>query len=215
MRAPNPTSRNCSGVFEGITTGAPIAVLVRNSDQRPADYDALRELYRPSHADYTYQRKFGIRDHRGGGRASARETLARVIAGAIARMILSEWTSIAVSAAVVELGGIESSNHDRFDSDRVYASAVRCDVPDDAERMIALLEQMRENGDSVGGIVGVHVEGMPAGLGEPIYDKLSARLAAAMISINGATGFEIGRVSPRPMRAVRRTTISSIAPVND
>jgi chorismate synthase len=181
-----------SGVFEGLTTGAPIAVLVRNTDQRSKDYAALKDLYRPSHADYTYSAKYGVRDHRGGGRSSARETLARVIGGAVARMMLAGQLSLTVRAAVVAIGPIASRPAAAMDPDAVYASPVRCDDPDAAPRMVAHLEDLRAAGDSTGGIVGVAVDGLPAGLGEPIYDKLSARLASAMMSINGATGVEIG-----------------------
>ena len=182
-----------SGVFEGLTTGAPIAVLVRNTDQRSKDYSDLRELYRPSHADYTYTRKYGVRDHRGGGRSSARETLARVIGGSVARMLLAAEGEIRVTAAVTTLGPIASSRPvDAMSSERVYASPVRCDDPAVEEEMARYLERLRADGDSTGGIVSVGVQGVPAGLGEPIYDKLNARLASAMMSINGAMGFEVG-----------------------
>jgi chorismate synthase len=182
-----------SGVFEGITTGAPIAVLVRNTDQRSKDYSALKDLYRPSHADYTYSAKYGVRDHRGGGRSSARETLARVIGGAVARMLLASESEMAVRAAVTTMGPIVSTRElAAMSAEGIYASAVRCDDPDVEGRMAGYLEELRAGGDSTGGIVSVHVDGMPAGLGEPIYDKLNARLAGAMMSINGATGFEMG-----------------------
>ncbi len=183
-----------SGVFEGMTTGAPIAVFVRNTDQRSKDYDQLRDLYRPSHADFTYAAKYGIRDHRGGGRASARETLARVVGGAIARMMLEQSTDITVTAAVTRLGSIDAQRPiERMRPDRVYASAVRCDDESVEARMADLIETLRGEGDSMGGVVSVCVAGVPAGLGEPIYDKLNARLAGAMMSINGALGFEVGR----------------------
>ena len=187
-----------SGVFQGRTTGAPIAVLVRNTDQRSNDYSALADLYRPSHADYTYATKYGVRDYRGGGRASARETLARVIGGAVARMMLAAepvlaTAPLAVQAAVVRMGPIVAGRPlAEMTEEAVYASPVRCDDPDAAARMVEYLDGLRALGDSTGGVVGVRVAGLPAGLGEPIYDKLSARLASAMISINGAQGFEIG-----------------------
>lgn len=182
-----------SGVFEGVTTGAPIAVLVRNTDQRSGDYSELRDLFRPSHADYTYTAKYGVRDHRGGGRASARETLARVIGGAVARMMFAEVAPLDLRAAVVRLGPIVAERGlEEMTSDAVYASPVRCDDPVAAPRMAAYLEELRAAGDSAGGVVAVRVAGAPAGLGEPIYDKLNARLAGAMISINGALGFEMG-----------------------
>jgi len=181
-----------SGVFEGITTGAPIAVLVRNTDQRSKDYSELKDLFRPSHADYTYTAKYGLRDHRGGGRSSARETLARVIGGAVARMLLATGTEISIRAAVTKLGPVESRALAKMNADAIYESPVRCDDPDAARRMTAYLEGLRLEGDSTGGIVSVVVDGVPAGLGEPVYDKLNARLAAAMMSINGAMGFEVG-----------------------
>ena len=182
-----------SGVFEGVTTGAPIAIVVANTDQRSGDYDALRDLFRPSHADYTYSAKYGTRDHRGGGRSSARETLARVIGGAVARMILAHVSSIDVVAAVTRLGDIVSDvEPEVMSSERVYASPVRCDDPTAERLMIERLEKLREEGDSIGGVVSVGVSGMPVGLGEPIYGKLNATLAAAMMSINGALGFEMG-----------------------
>jgi chorismate synthase len=184
-----------SGVFEGLTTGAPIAVLVRNTDQRSSDYSSLRELYRPSHADYTYTAKYGVRDHRGGGRASARETLARVIGGAVARMLLATELDLdlVLRTAVTRLGPVDARRPiGEMDPARVYASPLRCDDPESEQEMAAYLEELRAAGDSTGGVVSGSIEGLPPGLGEPIYDKLSARLAGAMISINGATGFEFG-----------------------
>ncbi len=182
-----------SGVFEGMTTGAPIAVLVRNTDQRSKDYAELKDLYRPSHADFTYTQKYGVRDHRGGGRSSARETLARVIGGAVARMLLAHESSIGVTAAVTVLGSIASRRAiGEMSDDVIYRSPVRCDDPEVEGRMATYLEELRAVGDSAGGIVAVSVDGVPAGLGEPIYDKLNARLAGAMMSINGAMGFEVG-----------------------
>lgn len=182
-----------SGVFESLTTGAPIAVLVRNRDQRSKDYSDLKELYRPSHADYTYAAKYGVRDHRGGGRASARETLARVIGGAVARMFLSTETDIAVRVAVTKMGPVQTSRSlGDMDAERIYASPVRCDDPTIESRMAEYLERLRAEGDSTGGIVSVRVENVPPGIGEPIYGKLNGTLAAAMMSINGATGFEVG-----------------------
>lgn len=181
-----------SGLFEGMTTGSPIAVLVRNTDQRSRDYSPLADLYRPSHADFTYAEKYGVRDHRGGGRASARETLARVIGGAVARMLLQGQMPLTVRVAVTTLGGVIAQRDiAQMIPDRIYDSPVRCD-DDAAQTMIALLEELRAVGDSTGGIISVQVDGLPAGLGEPIYDKLNARLAAAMMSINGAMGFEMG-----------------------
>lgn len=182
-----------SGVFEGYTTGAPITVLVRNQDQRSKDYSDLKSLYRPSHADYTYTLKYGLRDHRGGGRSSARETLARVIGGAIARMLLAVEMEITVKTAVTRMGSIISSRSlQEMEPERIYASSVRCDDPTVEGQMGEYLERLRAEGDSTGGIVSVRVENVPAGIGEPIYGKLNGTLAAAMMSINGATGFEVG-----------------------
>ncbi|MCB0712288.1 MAG: chorismate synthase [Ignavibacteriae bacterium] len=182
-----------SGVFEGLTLGSPIAVIVRNHDQRSKDYNRLKDLYRPSHADYTYQQKYGVRDHRGGGRSSARETLARVIGGSVAQMVLAEKTSIRVKGAVTTLGTIQTERPlTEMQVDNIYASPVRCDDPDVEGKMAEYLEQLRAEGDSTGGIVSIQVDGVEAGLGEPIYRKLNSILAAAMMSINGATGFEMG-----------------------
>jgi chorismate synthase len=183
-----------SGIFEGVTTGAPITIIVRNSDARSGDYDALRNLYRPSHADYTYQLKYGVRDHRGGGRSSARETLARVAGGAVARMLLATVMPLEIRAAVTTLGEIVSTRSvGEMSSDAIYASPLRCDDPATEPRMMSYLEELRAAGDSTGGIISVAITGIAAGIGEPIYDKLNARLAGAMMSINGAMGFEIGR----------------------
>lgn len=182
-----------SGLFEGITTGSPIAVLVRNTDQRSHDYSPLADLYRPSHADFTYAEKYGVRDYRGGGRASARETLARVIGGAVARMLLQTQITLTVRAAVTTLGNVVAQRDvGQMVPDEIYRSPVRCDDAEAAQAMVALIEELRTAGDSIGGVISVQVDGLPAGLGEPIYDKLNARLAAAMMSINGAMGFEIG-----------------------
>jgi chorismate synthase len=182
-----------SGIFEGVTTGAPIAVIVRNTDQRSRDYDELKDLYRPSHADFTYAAKYGVRDHRGGGRASARETLARVVGGAVARMLLAAETKIELKAAVTTLGPITTQRTlAEMSVERIYQSAVRCDDSEVEQEMAAYLEELRGVGDSTGGVVSVLIDNVPAGLGEPMYDKLNARLAAAMLSINGAMGFEVG-----------------------
>jgi chorismate synthase len=182
-----------SGVYDGLTTGAPLTVIVRNTDQRSNDYSELKDLYRPSHADYTYSAKYRVRDHRGGGRASARETLARVIGGAVARMLLASESEITIRAAVTTLGFISSSRSiEQMTSERIHASPVRCDDPDVEAQMVEYLEKLRADGDSTGGIISAQIDDIPPGLGEPIYDKLNARLAGAMMSINGAMGFEVG-----------------------
>jgi len=183
-----------SGVFEGRTTGAPIAVLVRNSDQRSSDYEPLRDLFRPSHADFTYAAKYGVRDHRGGGRSSARETLARVAGGAVARMLLSALhPELNVVASVARMGPMIAREPAEGDTgDDVYNSPVRCVDGEAGAQMGAYVEELRARGDSTGGIVAVRVGGVPTGLGEPIYGKANARFAEAMLSINGAMGFEMG-----------------------
>lgn len=182
-----------SGVFDGVTTGAPIAVIVENRDQRSSDYDALRSVYRPSHADYTYDVKYGVRDHRGGGRASARETLARVIGGAVARMLLGSEFDLSLRVAVTQIGPIVSTRPvELMNPDDIYKSPVRCDDPKAERLMSSHIEFLRSRGDTSGGVVSACVTGVPAGLGEPVYDKINARLAGAMMSINGAMGVEIG-----------------------
>lgn len=197
---PGTTPRNepdepevLSGIFEGMTTGAPIAIFVRNRDQRSKDYEPLRNLYRPSHADYTWEKKYGRRDHRGGGRSSARETLARVAGGAVARMLLAARTDMVVLPAVTRLGDVDyAGDLESFDEESIYASAVRMPDRETEQRMVDLLVAMQQEGDSIGGVVSVLVREVPVGLGEPVYGKLNAALAAGMISINGAVGFEMG-----------------------
>lgn len=199
-----------SGVFEGRTTGVPISLLVRNADQRPGAYDEMREKFRPSHADYTYQTKFGIRDHRGGGRSSARETIGRVAAGAIAKKILAHGVgpaSSSASGATAARGGVEiraylTQVHDivapaealiEFPTlAAVEATAVRCPHPETAAKMIERIKAVRSEGDSVGGVIECRVRGVPAGLGEPVFDRLEADLAKAMLSLPATKAFEIG-----------------------
>ena len=184
-----------SGVFEGRTTGTPISLLVRNADQRPAAYDEMRDKFRPSHADFTYQAKYGLRDHRGGGRSSARETVGRVAAGAIARKVLA-------LAGGVEVRAFLTQGHDiALPPDalaafptlaEVEATPVRCPHPETAARMIERIKAVRSEGDSVGGIIECRVRGLPAGLGEPVFDRLEADLAKAMLSLPATKGFELG-----------------------
>lgn len=183
-----------SGVFEGKTTGTPISLLVWNRDADPSAYDALRSTPRPGHADYTYHIKYGLRDHRGGGRSSARETVGRVAAGAIAKRLLS-MEGVEVVAYVEELGGVRAtitSSAIQELRERAESSPVRCPDPEAAERMLQLLETVREEADSLGGIVAVVAEGAPAGLGEPVFDKLDADLAKALMSIGAVKAVEIG-----------------------
>jgi chorismate synthase len=185
-----------SGVFEGYTTGTPIGMLVRNTDQRPGAYDEMRDKLRPSHADFTYQAKFGIRDHRGGGRSSARETIGRVAAGAIAKKILAlanPARPVEVRAFVIRVHDIEMPPMAKFPTlAEVEASAVRCPDSATAAKMIERIKAVRADGDSVGGIIECRVRGLPAGLGEPVFDRLEADLAKAMLSLPATKGFEIG-----------------------
>jgi chorismate synthase len=192
-----------SGIFEGRTTGTPISMLVRNGDQRPGAYDEMKDKFRPSHADFTYQTKYGIRDHRGGGRSSARETIGRVAAGAIAKKILALGGGAAGAAAGgVEIRAFLTQVHDivapaeslvAFPTlAEVEATAVRCPHRPTAEKMIERIKAVRSEGDSVGGIIECRVRGVPAGLGEPVFDRLEADLAKAMLSLPATKGFEIG-----------------------
>jgi chorismate synthase len=177
-----------SGTFGGLTTGTPIGLLIHNCDVRSRDYSEISRLYRPGHADRTYEQKYGIRDWRGGGRSSARETAARVAAGAVARKFL-DGCGISVQACTVALGGIECRNFDRDEIDR---NPLYCPDAEAAEMMLARLKELRAAGDSAGGIVEIRAKGCPPGLGEPVFDKLDARLAAAIMSIGAVKGVEIG-----------------------
>jgi chorismate synthase len=182
-----------SGVEEGVSTGAPIALLVRNKDARSEAYDHLQGVYRPSHADYTYQAKYGVRSWRGGGRASARETVARVAAGAIARRILKDAASVDIVAYVERIHDIEARvDASSVTREDVEKTIVRCPDLEAAERMVARIEEMRRLGDSVGGVIGMVARGVPVGLGEPVFDRLEADLAKAMLSLPATKGFEIG-----------------------
>lgn len=179
-----------SGLFEGKTTGAPIAFSVLNKDQRSKDYSKLKDVYRPSHADFVYQEKYGIRDHKGGGRSSARETISRVVAGELARQLLSS-SGIEIAAFVSQVGPIKMENSSSNLEAR-WGNAIRC--PDDsiAKEMISYIEKVRDEGDSTGGAITCVIKNCPVGLGEPVFDKLNARLASAMISINAVKAFELG-----------------------
>ena len=181
-----------SGVFEGKTTGTPVAMLLRNTDQRSGDYDALKEVYRPSHADFTYEARYGIRDHRGGGRSSARETAARVAAGALAQLLLRS-AGVQVQAYVSAVGPIALEKaYTELDLSLIDQNIVRCPDAATAVQMEALITQLKAEGDSVGGVITAVATGLPAGLGDPVFDKLEADLAKAMLSINAVKGFEIG-----------------------
>ncbi len=181
-----------SGVFEGKTTGAPIGFLVRNQNQQSSDYDNLKDVYRPSHADYTYHQKYGIRDYRGGGRSSARETIARIVAGAIAKLYLNKL-DVDIKAYTSQVGEIALENDYRiYDLSRIEDNFIRCPDPDIAERMIQLIQEVRYQGDTIGGIITCVVKGTPVGLGEPVFGKLHAALGSAMLGINAVKGFEYG-----------------------
>lgn len=193
QRAESDTVSVLSGIFEGVTTGTAIGLLVPNADQRPGAYDHLKDLYRPSHADYTYHAKYGVRDHRGGGRASARETIGRVAAGAIARKLLAHTERVELVGWVSSVGEIDTNiAADEVTTDAVEATPTRCPDPAAAEAITGAIEAARKRGDSLGGTVTVVARNVPAGLGVPVFDKIDADLAKAMISLPAAKGFEIG-----------------------
>ncbi len=181
-----------SGMLDGMTLGTPIGFIVRNTDQRSADYDALKDCYRPGHADYTYTAKYGIRDHRGAGRASARETLCRVVAGAFAQQALRQL-GIEVTAYASQIGDVKLKKlHYECDLSSIEQNAVRCPDESIAQSMIDAISKAKEQGDTLGGIVTCVAQGVPAGLGDPVFDKLHAQLASAMMGIPAAKGFEVG-----------------------
>ncbi|NNF33526.1 MAG: chorismate synthase [Saprospiraceae bacterium] len=180
-----------SGIFEGKTTGTPISIFIRNKDQRSKDYSHIAQKYRPSHADFTYDSKYGIRDYKGGGRSSARETAARVASGAVAKMLCNHY-GIKITAYVSSVGSIKAPEIENPDAEVIESNIVRCADPSAAEEMIQLITKIRKAGDTIGGIVCCVVQGMPVGLGEPVFDKLHADLAKAMMSINAVKGFEYG-----------------------
>ncbi|MDK2971012.1 MAG: chorismate synthase [Candidatus Sumerlaeota bacterium] len=192
-RAETDIAEIVSGVFDGKATGTPICILVRNKDARSTDYEPFKDIYRPSHADFTYDAKYGFRNWAGGGRASARETIGRVAAGAVAKRILREQCGVEVLAWVSRVQDIEA-NIDPADVTlaAVEANIVRCPDAAAAEKMIALISAVKADGDSIGGTVDVVARGVPAGLGEPVFDKLEADLAKAMLSLPASKSFEIG-----------------------
>ncbi len=182
-----------SGIVDETTIGTPIGFLIQNSDIKSSDYDHLKDVFRPSHADNTYEEKYGIRDHRGGGRSSARETACRVVAGAILRQFL-EANGVSVIAFVSKVGNIQMEDSNSIPSRKeVEAHIVRCPSPDIASNMQVLIEEVKKDGDTVGGVVTCIAHGLPSGLGEPVFDKFHADLGKAMLSINAVKGFEIGR----------------------
>lgn len=181
-----------SGVFEGKTIGTPIGFVINNSDCKSGDYDHLKGAYRPSHADYTYSAKYGIRDHRGGGRASARETACRIVGGAIARQILNKY-GIKITAFTSRVGDIVlDKDYTKLNFGMIEESIVRCPDPAISTKMIELIDSVKNEGDSIGGIITCVIQGVEPGIGSPIFGKLNAQLASAMLSINAAKGIEFG-----------------------
>jgi chorismate synthase len=181
-----------SGIFEGKTLGTPIGIIIRNEDAKSKDYEYLKDTYRPSHADYTYEQKYGIRDYRGGGRSSARETVARVAAGAIAKQILAS-KGIQINAFVNQVGNIKLEKHySELNFQNIESNIVRCPDETTAQQMIQAIEEVKKQGDTLGGTIQCVIQNTPIGLGEPVFDKLHAVLAHAMLSINAAHGFEYG-----------------------
>lgn len=181
-----------SGIFEGLSTGTPISLYIKNKDQKSKDYSHIADKFRPSHADYTYAQKYGVRDYRGGGRSSARETAARVAAGAIAKTILASH-NIKVHAYVSQVGDLKlEADHTQLDFSLTESNIVRCPDTEMAEKMISHIKDIRKQGDTIGGMVSCVIKGCPVGLGEPVFDKLHAELGKAMLSINAVKGFEYG-----------------------
>lgn len=179
-----------SGIFEGITTGTPIGFSIMNTNQKSQDYSEIKDTYRPSHADYVYEKKYGIRDYRGGGRSSARETACRVVGGAIAKQIIPE---ISITAFVSSVGEIFIDKpYQDLDFSKIESNAVRCPDSKTAEKMENFIKEIKKKGDSVGGTITCVVQNVPIGLGEPVFDKLHAELGKAILSINAVKGFEYG-----------------------
>ena len=182
-----------SGIFEGKSTGCPIGFIVRNSDHHSSDYDNLRDLFRPSHADYTYYKKYGIRDHRGGGRSSARETISRVVGGALAKIALRSLYGIEIHAYTSQVGNIRlEKRYQDLDLSVAETNAVRCPDPLKAKEMERLIMSVKECGDTIGGVISCVITGCPAGIGEPSFDKLHSALGSSMLSINAVKGFDYG-----------------------
>jgi chorismate synthase len=190
QRKESDTVEFLSGVFEGITTGTPIGFVIKNTNQKSKDYSHIKDVYRPSHADYTYDKKYGVRDYRGGGRSSARETACRVVAGAVAKQLLS---SVKINAFTSSVGDIflEKPYQD-LDFSKIESNIIRCPDEASAEKMIAKVQEVKKQGDTIGGTITCVIQNVPVGLGEPVFDKLHAELGKAMLSINAVKGFEYG-----------------------
>jgi chorismate synthase len=192
QRKESDTFEILSGVFEGIATGAPICLMIKNEDQKSKDYSHIADKYRPSHADFTYQQKYGHRDYRGGGRSSARETAARVAAGAIAKLMLQHY-QVDLQAYVSQVGDLKlDQSYKELDLSNTEKNIVRCPDPVKAAEMISLIDSVRKQRDTIGGVVTCVIKNTPIGLGEPIFDRLHAVLGHAMLSINAVKGFEFG-----------------------
>lgn len=191
-RKESDTVEFLSGIFEGKSTGSPIGFLVRNVNQHSKDYSNIMNVFRPSHADYTYTKKYGLRDYRGGGRSSARETISRVIGGALSKLALKEL-GISVTAYTSQVGNIKLDNdYKKYNFDKIEENIVRCPDVEKANQMIKLIKEMKAEGDTIGGVVTCVIKGCPVGLGEPVFGKLHAALGSAMLSINAAKGFAYG-----------------------
>ena len=180
-----------SGIFEGKSTGTPIGFIILNENQESKDYSHIKNTYRPSHADFTFEKKYGIRDYRGGGRASARETVCRVVAGALAKQALNV-IGIKFSTYVTQIGEVKIESQEFFKSEAIEKSLVRCPIKGASNKMEGLISEVKKEGDTLGGIIQCIVKNVPAGLGEPVFDKLHASLGKSMLSINAVKGFEIG-----------------------
>lgn len=182
-----------SGIFDGVSTGCPIGFVVWNTNQHSSDYDNMKDVFRPSHADYTYTQKYGIRDHRGGGRSSARETISRVVAGALAKLALRQL-GIRITAYTAQVGPLRVDKpYSELDLSNIEQNSVRCPDPEMAQRMEELIYKTKGEGNTIGGVITCVIQGCPAGLGQPVFGKLHAALGSAMLSINAAKGFEYGQ----------------------
>lgn len=182
-----------SGIFDGVSTGCPIGFVVWNTNQHSSDYDNMKDVFRPSHADYTYAQKYGIRDHRGGGRSSARETISRVVAGALAKLALRQL-GIRITAYTAQVGPLRVDKpYTELDLSNIERNSVRCPDPEMAQRMEELIYKTKGEGNTIGGVITCIIQGCPAGLGQPVFGKLHAALGSAMLSINAAKGFEYGQ----------------------